>query len=200
MAIRPSVLRAVAGVALAIVLIAAVVVVVAQTVATSSARVAASTSTDGFLTSGTVVIDRADASASLLFDADDLYPGRVVAGCVVVDYAGSVPADIRLRGERVGGDGLDDFIELSLTTLPGGECPTDEIGDPADDDAGRRMFGGRLSELWTKHSTYATGIAVAADVNPGDRLAVRAVAVVVDDNRAAGLTTDFVVTLEGRPR
>lgn len=189
--------RVLASVTTAIVLLLAVVVVAARTVATSSSRVAASTSSDGFLTAGTVVIGRGGDSAPLLFDADDLFPGRVVAGCVAIEYAGSVPADIRLHGERRAGTGLDEFVDLSLTLLPGGTCPTDSAVAGV---SSRELFAGRMSELWAEHSTYATGIGVSPAVAPGDRLAVQAVAVVVDDDGAAGLSTDFVVTFEGRPR
>ena len=109
-------LRALLSALVAIGLISATMVVAAKTVSTSSARVAASTSTGGFLTAGTVDIVRADGSASLLFDADNLYPGRVVVGCVVLEYGGSVPAALRLHGDRGRGTGLDDYVDLTLTT------------------------------------------------------------------------------------
>ena len=120
-----SIVRALVAAVVAVGVFGAAIVVAAKTVSTSSARVAASTSSDGFLTAGTVLLERADGSTSLFFDADDLYPGRVVAGCIALDYAGSVPAAIRLHGDPGVGTGLDAYVDLQLTTLSGDACPVE---------------------------------------------------------------------------
>ena len=178
-------------------LLVAAIVVVARTVTTTSARVSASTSSEGFLTAGEVVLTRSDDSATLLFDADNLYPGREISGCVVLFYAGSVPATVRLHADSGDGTGLDSYLGLRLTVLPEGSCP--EADQARDSRSGRDLYQDRLSSLSSDHSTYATGLTVATSMAPGDRLAIEAVIVVRDDNRAAGLTTEFVFTFEARP-
>ena len=178
-------------------LLGAATVVVAKTVSTTSARVSASTSSEGFLTAGEVILARSDDSASLLFDADNLYPGREIRGCVVLVYSGSVPATVRLHADRGGGTGLDSYLGLRLTALSDGSCPAGE--QARDDQFGRDLYRDRLSSLASDHSTYATGLGVAGSMAPGERLAIEAVVVVRDDNRAAGLTTEFVFTFEARP-
>ena len=189
--------RALLVVVAALGLLVAGIVVVAKTVSTTSARVAASTSSEGFLTAGEVVLTRSDDSASLLFDADNLYPGREIRGCVVLVYAGSVPATVRLHVDRGDGTGLGSYLELRLTALTDGSCPA--VEQARDDLSGRDLYQDRLSTLSSEHSTYATGVTVATSMAPGDRLAIEAVVVVRDDNRAAGLTSEFVFTFEARP-
>lgn len=189
----------------AVALLVAVIVVIANVVSTSSARVAATTSTDGLLTAGTVVLTRSDDSAQLLFDADNLYPGREVRGCVELDYLGSTPATIRLHADAGDGSGLDRYIDLRLAVLAGDSCPPVEAAAasssvaPTGPAVGRELFSGRLARLWRDHPIYASGVTIASDVAPGDRVVIEAIAVVVDDNRAQGLTTDVVFTFEGRP-
>jgi len=193
----PSPARALLTAAVALVLLVAVVVVVAKSLSTTSARVSASTASDGFLSAGEVVLERSDDSTSLLFDADDLYPGREVRGCVELIYAGSVPAMVRLHADRNSGTGLDSYLDVRLTRLSGGSCEAPE-GSPDDRSSGE-LYRGRLSSLWLDHPAYASGLEVVASASPGARLAVDIVAEVRDDNRAAGLTTEFVFTFEARP-
>ena len=178
-------------------LLVAAIVVVARTVSTTSARVSASTSSEGFLTAGEVVLTRSDDSASLLFDADNLYPGREVRGCVELIYAGSVPATVRLHADRGDGTGLDSYLGLRLTAMPDGSCPAAD--QERDDQSGRELYQDRLGTLSSDHSTYSTGLTVATSMAPGDRLAIEAVVIVRDDNRAAGLTSEFVFIFEARP-
>lgn len=159
---------------------------------TSSARVSASTETASFFTAAVVTLHRPDASAELLFDAAGLYPGLVTSGCVEIVYDGSVPATVRLHGATVGGTGLEDYVEITvLVSRSGPGCALD---DPATE-----VFRGRLSDLWRSHADFGDGLPLASPARPGDRLAVRVAATVVDDDRAQGLTTDFSFSIEARP-
>ena len=180
----------------AFLLLGALGVLVHSAVSTSSARVTASTSGEGVLVAGDVVLDKADSTAAVFLDADELYPGLEVSGCAVVEYSGSVPATIRLHGDPGTGTGLDAFIDLRLARLPGNECPS---ADAIDRPAGDQVYVGRLDALWTDHASWADGLTVDESMAPGDRLVIEAVAVVVDDDAAQGLTTDFALTVEGRP-
>ncbi len=193
---RPSAAWRFAIAAGAILLLGAVVVLLYNAASTSSARVTASTSGEGVLVAGDVVLEKVDSTAELFLDADDLYPGLEVRGCAVIEYSGSVPATIRLHGDPGAGTGLDAFVDIRLVRLPGGECPAPDESDRA---PGREVFDGRLAALWTDHSSWADGLTVDASLAPGDRLVIEAIASVVDDDGAQGLTTGFSLTVEGRP-
>ncbi len=184
---RPSRILGVLG---ALVVLLAAGVVVWSAVTTSSARVAATTSGDGFFAAGEVELNQPDARVDLLFDADGLYPGREVTGCVLLAYDGSLPASVRLHGRRTSGTGLDEYVDLQVT-----------LGDDCEGEApdSTPIFDGRLSSLWTSHGAYDRGVDVLPAARPGDRVAIWATAEVADDNRAQGLTTTFTLTVEARP-
>ncbi len=178
--------------------VAAIGVLVAASVlvwsaVTSSARVSGSTSSQGFFEAGTVTLTRPGASAELLFDADGLYPGRVVDGCVEVRYEGSVPAELRLHAVRRGGSSLEDFVEIRAVfdrTSAGCASPS---SDP------RTVFEGRLADLWHRHPSFDQGIRLAQSIEAGELITLSARAEVVDDNAAQGRTTDFSIFVEARP-
>ena len=172
--------------------IGAAVVLVVSAIRTSSARVAATTSSSSFFAAGVVELTQPDGSVSLLFDADGLYPGRPVEGCVLVEYAGSVPADIRLHGELTGGTGLERFVELTLTVADQGSCDTPTA-------APRPVFSAPLDQLAANHANHGDGVPLLTGAEAGDRLVLRGAATLVDDNEAQGLDTRFSIVIEGRP-
>jgi hypothetical protein len=177
------------------------VVVVASAVSTSSARVTASTSSDGLLTAGNVVLTRPDDSVSLRLDGSDLHPGRTVHGCFVLEYAGSVPADVRLYGVESGGTGLGAYVDVVLTAVESDGCAPDSPESDADatTQIGEVLYRGRLGRMAAAHATYADGVEIMSSMVAGDRLVVEAVVEVADDNRAQGLTVDFSLVFEARP-
>lgn len=176
------------------VLIAAIVVLGLNVVRTSSARIAASTDTTGFFTAGVVVLDHADDSRSLHLDADNLYPGLETSGCVDLEYSGNVPVDLRLHGGPSGGTGLDAYLDVDISLEPGGSCDQPPVAD-----ADSTNVRDRLQSFGEQHEDYLHGLALADVMAPGDHVAVRLRAWVVDDNRAQGLTTEFVLVVEARP-
>jgi hypothetical protein len=176
------------------VVVVAAVVLVARAVSTSVGRVSASTTSEGVLSAATLSLDRAGDSATVLFDAAGLYPGRIERGCVVVAYDGSIPARLTVSGVRRGGSGLERFIDLRLVALPTADCA---FADDTRSDA-RQVFSGLLSELWPASGRDGRAALVGL-IDPGDRVALVATASVVDDNRAQGRTTDFEFVVEARP-
>lgn len=62
---------------------------------------------------GTVTISDNDAD-SQMFSMSNLKPGDTDTGCIVVTYAGSLPATVRLYG-TTGGTGLDQYLSLVVT-------------------------------------------------------------------------------------
>ena len=173
----------------------ALVVVVAGAVRTSSARVSATTSARGSLAAGTVELGRPDEPAGLLFDADGLYPGRVIEGCTVVEYGGSVPVELRLSvlGRERGA--LDPFVDVRLESERGGSCDDDGAGRVPD-----ARFDGSLARLRASHRDFASGLTLASGLRTSERVAVRTWTAVVDDDRAGGLSTEVTFSFEARPR
>lgn len=169
-------------------------VLVWRAVSTSSARVTATTEGTSTFSAGVVDLTQPDTVVDLLLDADDLYPGIEISGCVEIEYSGSIPATVRLHAADRQGSGLEDYIDLTLVKIAGDACP-----EADDEPTGTPLFSGRLAALWQTHPDYAAGIPLAADMTEGERVVIHATATVVDDNRAQGLTTDFAVTIEARP-
>lgn len=178
----------------ALAVLGAAVVLILSAVTTSSARISASTSGSSFFSAGTVDLSQPDTAIDLLFDTDGLYPGLEVSGCVVVAYNGSLPGTVRLHASNGGGTGLERFVELELHDL-GTTC--DDTGDGPG--ASASIFSGRLDELWEDHPDYDAGIELMAGMAAGDRLALGAVAWVIDDNDAQGRVSEFTITIEARP-
>lgn len=179
--------------AFALAVVVAAIVFVASAVSTSSARVAATTSSDGLLSTATIALDQPGEAVEFVLDSDGLYPGAVATGCVVVDYTGSIPVDVRLHGAPTT-SGLDRFVDFRLGLLAGTECP-----DPIDAAAGSERFAGRLDTFWAQHGSFGRGVLAGQAVTSGTRIVVVASATVVDDNRAQGRSTDFTLTIEARP-
>lgn len=177
----------------ALVVLGSLGVVVWNAVATSSARVNATTTGSSFFSAGTIDIFQPNLAVELLFDADGLFPGRPTTGCVEVAYQGSIASSVRLHAERLGGTGLEDFIQLDITSIATDGCPEDE---PV---TGSRVYSGLLADLQSDHPNYSSAIVLDDEMEAGDRLVLFAVAEVVDDNDAQGLTTVFNITLEARP-
>lgn len=178
--------------------IASLVVVLAagtfvwSAVSTSSARVSATTGSEGFLTAGTIDLTRPNEQQQFLFDQDGMYPGLVVDGCIDVRYDGSIPATVRLFARPSGGTGLDEYVDLTLelSTDPAG-C--DGFADPT------TLYSGRLSAFWARHTGYENGLTIGADLEQGTAVALRASAELVDDNDAQGRSFEFDVVVEVRP-
>lgn len=188
-----------------IVIVLSAVVMVFSAITTSSARVAASTGSSGFFASGEVVLNQPGRPVDVLFDTDELYPGVEVTGCVIVEYDGTVPVEIRVHGRAEAGTGLDAYLDLVLVADQHGLCPEDgseegrEDGDAATGRTLVEVYRDRLSGLWERHSSYGSGIVIATDVVQGDRVALHGTASLVDDNQAQGLMTEFVIVIEARP-
>ncbi len=181
------------AVAAAIAVFGAAVVLFANVVATSSARVAATTSSEGLLGAATVSLSQPDAAVELLLDADGLYPGVTVDGCVVVQYTGTVPVSVRLHASPTDRADLDPYVDFGLSELDSDDCSG--AGEPT----ATRIFQGRLDAFWLRHGSYGSGLELEQAMVNGDRIAIAAVATIVDDNRAQGLTSDFTLTIEARP-
>jgi hypothetical protein len=188
-----STFKNVRNIAVVLLVTTSVVVFVWSAVATSTARVSATTGGSSFFEAGTVDLAQPGAAVELLFDASDVFPGVDTEACVEIEYRGSIPSSVRVHADRRGGDGLETFIQLHLAVLAAQDCAT------ADEAEGDHVYDGLLSDLWSTHSNYDNAIVLDPEMEAAERLVLYAIASVVDDNSAQGLSTDFSITLEARP-
>ena len=177
--------------AVAIVLVA-LMIFVWNAVQTSGARVNATTSTESIFSAGTVDLAQIGSVVELLFDVDNLYPGKEVVGCVEIEYRGSVPADVRLHARALGGTGLEQFIDVEI--LGRGSATCEGVDETSQDS----MFDGVLADVERRHGSYADGL-LLGEMTASDSVVVRVLAELIDDNAAQGLTTEFSMTVEARP-
>lgn len=169
-----------------------------STVTTASARFAASTSNESSLFAAAeidLVVDNGDgAAARLLVDADGLYPGLVVERCLVVTHRGSLEGvDVRLHVAPGSDTGLARFLRTEVEL---GEGVDAECGDF---EAAESQFSGTLSELLADHGSFPQGIDLMSDAGDEQSITLRVSFEVESDDRAQGLSTDFMATLEARP-
>ncbi len=186
---RRSLIQLAAGL---VVLLSAGVLVV-NAIVTSSARVSASTEGTTFFSAGVVDLAQPGTAVELLFDDDQLYPGRELTGCLEVEYRGSIPAVVRLHGSLLGGTGLEAFTTLTVSVADVESCADVSAGNAG------RLFAGGLDGFAASHRDFATGLVLAPRMVGGDRVIVVASASLRDDNGAQGLTTEFSFVVEARP-
>lgn len=184
--------RRVLGPLMTFLVLAALGVFVWNAVETSSARVNATTSANSLFSAGTVDLAQPNTVVQLLFDASNLFPGVELDGCVEVEYRGSIPANVRLHAQTLGGTGLDQFIDIRATLQDADSCEGVTTGDrPA-------VYEGTLGQFWRRHNTYGDGVDLG-QMSTSDRAVLHVTASLQDNNDAQGLTTDFSLTVEARP-
>jgi predicted ribosomally synthesized peptide with SipW-like signal peptide len=70
--------------------------------------------TGNTFSSGTVVLNDDDGGSTPMFTMAGLTPGGTDSACIVVDYSGSLPANVYLYG-ATSGTGLDQYLDLKVT-------------------------------------------------------------------------------------
>ena len=130
----------------------------------------------------------ANGSGSALFSAPAMVPGDTLVRCVEVSYDGTVDAWTRLRSTVTDGTGLERYLDLTVER-GAGDC--DHFGP-----AVAVWNDGTLDDFTA--SGWTEGRRVAG-TEAGSRIPYRFTVVLVDDNAAQGLTSDFSLLIEGRP-
>ena len=169
-----------------------------SSVTTAQGRFAGTTGTQSLLTAAVVDlslgIGEAGTASDLVVDGAGLYPGKLLQRCVVVNYFGSATAPrVRMFTGQPSGRGLDRFLDTQVT-LGRGTDP-----DCADFNGQTPVFTGTLADLAARHPSFDEGIEVLRPVSEAASVTVRFALDVISDNRAQGLDTEIVVTLEVRP-
>lgn len=138
---------------------------------------------------GTVVLVDNDAGVAM-FNATNLKPGDSAVGCIEVTYQGSLDAQVRMYGTVAGGDGLADYLDLTIERgVSGctGFVSAVTVWDTASD--------GDLGVFLALPSNYANGVDTWGVTGgaPDDMIGYRLTITQQDDNAAQGksATVDF---------
>jgi hypothetical protein len=176
--------------------VAAALIVGAATWDTTTAQISASTGNESNSWDAGNVDIESDATSRLLFDADNLFPGRIVENCVAITYVGSVDAvDVRVFGSVAGGTGLDAHLETRVLAGDGGGHD-DCTGFVA---SGSPLFTGTFAELAGDHGSFEAGLPLMTAVDEGASRTLQVTVEVADTDAAQSLVTEFELVIEARP-
>ena len=152
---------------------------------------------------GDVVIADDDGGASSMFTMTGIQPGATATKCINVTYSGNLPAEIRLYADETAGDGLADYLDVTV------ERSTDAAGGVTADCTGFTEAG--KSAVWTNgtdgdlgaflagNTDYASGAdAWAADGSASEEASYKFIVTLQDDNGAQGLSSTVSFTWEAQ--
>ncbi|NNF09059.1 MAG: hypothetical protein HKN74_02130 [Acidimicrobiia bacterium] len=149
--------------------------------------------TNQFSAGSVTLVD--DDSGSALFTVTDMAPTDSVTECITVTYQGSLDTTVVLYGALSGGDGLDDYLDLTVERGSGGS-----FGDCSGFTSSELVYSGTLDGFTGTHTDFATGAGTWAPTGgaPDDDMTYRFVVTLQDDNAAQGLTTTASFTWEAQ--
>jgi hypothetical protein len=145
-------------------------------------------------TAGSVVLVDDDLAAAM-FTVSNMAPTDSQTECITVTYQGSLDASVKLYGALTAGDGLDDYLNLTIERGSGGT-----FGDCTGFSSTETVYTGTLDGFTTAHTNFATGAGTWAPTGgaPDDDMTYRFTVTLQDDNAAQGLTTTATFTWEAQ--
>lgn len=171
--------------------LAALLVVAVLVFQTSSAAFSGTTANSGNSFSAATVSLSDDDSDAVLFNLSNMKPGDADAeNCIEVTYTGSVAADVKLYGAIGAGDGLGQYLDLTVMANDAGA-----FGDCAafDENTAATLYTGTLAAFATSHANWANGLDAGFDPTAAnDAKVYKFVVGIQDDNDAQGLTASTV--------
>lgn len=173
----------------------AVGLVAVFTVQTSLAAFSDSTANEGnAFSAGDVVLTDNDSDVAM-FSASNLKPGDSEIGCIEVTYSGSLDANVRVYGAVTAGDGLEDYLDLTIErgtgTCAAFGTATAVWTNGTNGDLG--TFMGSETDFASGSDNWAVTGGGADDVVP-----YRFTVVQQDDNAAQGLSSTVSFTFEAQ--
>jgi hypothetical protein len=162
--------------------------------ATNAAFSAQTSNPDNAFAAGTVILTDNDSDFAM-FDLPDMAPGDSAIGCIEVTYSGTLDPEVRLFGAATAGDGLEDFLDLTVERGDG-DCTTFGTTtavwtNGTDGDLG--VFLGSATDYTSGVDTWQpTGGA------PDDTVPYRFTVGLQDNDAAQGLTVTVTFTWEAQ--
>jgi predicted ribosomally synthesized peptide with SipW-like signal peptide len=156
----------------------------------------------GSLSAGTVVLTDDDADTSM-FNLSGLMPGASATKCINVNYSGSLNAVVKLYGALESGNGLRNYLDLTIERSTGaaGGATADCTGWV---DAGKTTIwtpaNGTLGTFLSTATGFGTGLGNWSVTGgaPVDTASYRFTVSLQDDDFAAGKSTTVAFTWEAQ--
>jgi hypothetical protein len=136
-----------------------------------------------------------DDSGSAMFTVTNMKPSTPEVECITVTYQGSLDASVHLYGTVTAGDGLEDYLNVTVERGSGGS-----FGDCTGFSSAETVYTGTIGGLATTHSDFASGAGTWAPTGgaPDDDMTYRFSVTLQDDNAAQGLTATATFTWEAQ--
>ncbi len=161
---------------------------------TGAAFSATTENTTNAFTAGTVTISDDDSGVAM-FNVTAMAGGDNATGCIAVTYSGSLNPEVRVYGATTAGDGLEDYLDLTV------ERGTGTCG----------AFG-TVTAVWTNGTDGDLGVFLGAATNyatgqdnwqptgggPADLVPYRFILDLQDNNAAQGKTVTVTATWEAQ--
>lgn len=175
--------------------LASLVLISALVVRTSDAAFSDTTENSGDQwTAGDVILIDDDLDTAM-FSVSNMAPDQAETECITVTYQGSLDAAVRLYGSVTAGDGLADYLDLTVTRGSGGS-----FGDCTGYSASETVYSGTLAGFVAAHGSFGTGAGTWAPTGgaPDDDMTYRFEVTLQDDSAAQGLTSTATFTWEAQ--
>lgn len=145
-------------------------------------------------TAGDVILVDDDLGSSM-FTVANMKPSTPEVECITVTYQGSLDANVRIYGSLTAGDGLDDYLDLTVERGSGGS-----FGDCTGFSSTEAVYSGTVDGFTTTHTNFASGAGTWAPTGgaPDDDMTYQFTVTLQDDNAAQGLTTTATFTWEAQ--
>jgi hypothetical protein len=136
-----------------------------------------------------------DDSGSAMFTVSNMKPSTPEVECITVTYQGSLDAGVRLYGSLTAGDGLDDYLNVTVERGSGGS-----FGDCSGFSSTETVYTGTIDGFTTTHTDFASGAGTWGPTGgaPDDPMTYQFSVTLQDDNAAQGLTTTATFTWEAQ--
>jgi hypothetical protein len=145
-------------------------------------------------TAGDVILVDDDLGSSM-FTVLNMKPTTPAIECITVTYQGSLDANVRLYGSLTAGDGLDDYLNLTVDRGTGGS-----FGDCSGFSSTEVVYSGTVDGFAGTHTAFSDGAGTWAPTGgaPDDDMTYQFTVTLQDDNAAQGLTTTATFTWEAQ--
>jgi hypothetical protein len=145
-------------------------------------------------TAGDVVLTD-DDSDTAMFAITAMKPGDTATECIAVTYSGSLDAAVKLYGTLTAGDGLDDYLDVTVRRGTGGS-----FGDCTGFSSDETVYSGTLDGFVGTHTSFGTGAGTWAPTGggPDDTVTYQVEVTLQDDNAAQGKTATATFTWEAQ--
>jgi len=145
-------------------------------------------------TAGDVTLIDDDLTVAM-FTAGNMKPLDAQTECITITYQGSLDASVTLYGALTAGDGLDDYLNLTVNRGSGGS-----FGDCTGFLSSENVYTGTLDGFTGTHTSFGTGAGTWAPTGgaPDDDMTYQFIVTLQDDNAAQGLTTTASFTWEAQ--